>query len=75
MDILNSLSILYIIAICIMIGALIFAYVKRLMMTYALISANIFIFILTIIFPPFYSNSGNSPRLSSSISFFSALIK
>jgi hypothetical protein len=43
MDIINSLSILSIIAICIMIGALIFAYVKRLMLTYALISANIII--------------------------------
>ena len=39
-----------ILCICIMIGALIFAYVKKLMMTYALIIANVVIFILTIIY-------------------------
>jgi membrane associated rhomboid family serine protease len=39
-----------ILCICIMIGALIFAYAKKLMMTYALIIANIVIFVLTLIY-------------------------
>jgi len=39
-----------VIAICIMIGTLIVAYAKKLMMTYALIIANFIVFILTIIF-------------------------
>jgi rhomboid protease GluP len=39
-----------IVAICIMIGALIVAYVKKWMMTYALIIANFVVFILTFIF-------------------------
>jgi len=43
----DSVSIL---AICIMIVALVFAYVKRWMMTYALIIANFIVFILTIVF-------------------------
>ena len=38
------------IAICIMIGALVIAYVKKLMMTYALIIANLIVFFLTFIF-------------------------
>ena len=38
------------IAICIMIGALVVAYVKKLMMTYALIIANLIVFFLTFIF-------------------------
>jgi len=44
-----------------MIGALIFAYVKRLMMTYALISANIITFILTILFPEITPSLGCRP--------------
>jgi len=39
-----------IVAICIMIGALIVAYAKKWMITYALIIANFIVFILTIIF-------------------------
>jgi len=39
-----------IIAICIMIAALVFAYVKKWMMTYALIIANFIVFILTLVF-------------------------
>lgn len=45
-----------ILAICIMIGTLVFAYIKKWMITYALIIANIVVFILTILFyyPPPY---------------------
>jgi membrane associated rhomboid family serine protease len=45
-----------IIAICIMIGTLVFAYIKKWMMTYALIVANFIVFIFTILFyyPPPY---------------------
>ena len=39
-----------IIAICIMIGAIVVAYAKKLMMTYALIIANIAVFVLTMIY-------------------------
>ena len=39
-----------VIAICIMIGTLVVAYAKKLMITYALIIANFVVFILTIIF-------------------------
>ena len=39
-----------ILSICIMIGALLFAFAKKLMITYALIIANVVIFILTIIY-------------------------
>ena len=39
-----------ILCICIMIGALLIAYIRKIMITYALIIANVIIFILTIIF-------------------------
>lgn len=39
------------VSICIMIGAILFAYYKKIMMTYALIIANFAIFILSIAFP------------------------
>jgi len=39
-----------IVAICIMIGTLVLAYIKKWMMTYALIIANVVIFILTLVF-------------------------
>ncbi len=39
-----------ILCICIMIGALVFAIIKKLMMTYTLIIANVIVFVLTIIF-------------------------
>lgn len=45
-----QLDVVSIIAICIMIGALVVAYAKKLMMTYALIIANFVVFILTFIF-------------------------
>ncbi|MFW6120216.1 MAG: rhomboid family intramembrane serine protease [Petrotogales bacterium] len=46
----NYLTPVSIIAICIIIGTLVLAYVKKIMMTYALIIANFIVFILTIIF-------------------------
>ena len=39
-----------IVAICIMIGSLVFAYIKKWMMTYALMIANFVVFILSLIF-------------------------
>jgi len=39
-----------IVAICIMIGSLVFAYIKKWMMTYALMVANFIVFILSLIF-------------------------
>jgi len=39
-----------ILCICIMIGALVFAIIRKLMMTYTLIIANVIVFVLTIIF-------------------------
>ena len=43
-------EILSILAICIIIAAIVVAYIKKLMMTYALIFANVIVFIITIIF-------------------------
>ena len=45
------LSTISIIAIIIMIGTLIFFYIKKIMMTYALIITNLIVFFLTVIFP------------------------
>ena len=39
-----------ILCICIMIGTLVFAYFKKIMMTYALVFSNIIVFIITVIF-------------------------
>jgi len=50
-----------IIAICIMIGALVIAYIKKYMMTYALIFANFFVFIITLIFPNVINELGFRP--------------
>ncbi len=44
------LHLISIVAICIMIGALVIAYLKKWMMTYAILIANLVIFILTLIF-------------------------
>ena len=38
------------VAICIMVGAIVIAYIKKLMITYALIIANLIVFVLTFIF-------------------------
>jgi membrane associated rhomboid family serine protease len=58
MDMTTTLSI---VAISIMIVALIVAYVKKIMMTYALIFANVLVFIITFIFPSVVYNLGFSP--------------
>lgn len=61
-----------IVAICIMIGTLIVAYYKKWMMTYALLIANVIVFIITLIFPiaiydlgfkPAYLSIENIPQL------------
>jgi len=44
-------SMLSLICICIIIGAIVFAYYKKFMMTYALLIANFIIFVITIIDP------------------------
>lgn len=54
-------DIVSIIAICIMIGALVVAYVKKWMITYALIIANFVVFILSVIFPIVIYNLGFQP--------------
>ena len=58
MDMIDILSIL---AIFIMIAALIIAYIKKLMITYALIFANVIVFIITFIFPEVVYELGFSP--------------
>ena len=52
MDIINQIlpHLVSIIAICIMVGAIVIAYVKKLMITYALIIANLIVFALTLVF-------------------------
>jgi len=54
-------SILSIVAISIMIIALVIAYFKKIMMTYALIFANVIVFIITFIFDPVIYQLGFSP--------------
>lgn len=44
------LSLISVVAICIMIGALVVAYFKKWMMTYAILIANFVVFILTLVF-------------------------
>ncbi len=50
MDLVLSLEFAEIIAIAVMVGCLVFAYVKKWMMTYALIIANVFVFVLGFLF-------------------------
>lgn len=56
-----SIETVSLVAICIMIGALIVAYAKKWMITYALIIANFVVFILSVIFPIMIYNLGFSP--------------
>jgi membrane associated rhomboid family serine protease len=48
--VINNIDIVSIISIIIMIGSLIIAYVKKWMVTYALIIANVIVFVLTLLF-------------------------
>lgn len=50
-----------VITICIIIATLIIAFAKKLLMTYALIFANFFVFIISIIFPEVIYNLGFRP--------------
>ena len=50
-----------IIAICVMVGSLIFAYFKKMPMTYALIFSNFIVFFITVIFPEVVYEIGFSP--------------
>ncbi len=50
-----------ILAICIMIGALVIAYVKKFMITFALIFANLFVFFISVFYPIVIYQLGFSP--------------
>jgi len=56
-----DLGIISIISICIIIGTLIIAYAKKLLMTYALIFANFIVFIISAIFPEVIKELGFKP--------------
>jgi len=56
-----DINIMAIFSIIVMIGALIYAYYKKIKMTYALIFTNFFIFILTVIFPDVIYDLGFRP--------------
>lgn len=70
--IIQPIEIVSIVAICIMVGALVLAYFKKWMMTYALIFSNFIILVITMIFPevtyelgfePIYLSLANSPQI------------
>jgi membrane associated rhomboid family serine protease len=50
-----------ILAVCIMIGALVIAYVKKFMITFALIFANLFVFFISVFYPIVIYQLGFSP--------------
>ena len=56
-----SISLVSIIAICVIIGTLVIAYAKKLLITYALIFANFIIFVISVIFPEMIYDLGFRP--------------
>jgi membrane associated rhomboid family serine protease len=66
------ISLVSIIAICVIVGTLVIAYSKKLLITYALIFANFIVFVISVIFPeviydlgfrPIYLSPGFTPQL------------
>jgi rhomboid family protein len=55
------ISLISIIAICVIIGTLVIAYAKKLLITYALIFANFIIFVISVIFPEVIYDLGFRP--------------
>ena len=67
--IIQPIDIISLISIIIMIGTLLIAYLKKWMMTYALIIANFIVFILTLVFTINISNFGNVSIIILELSF------
>jgi len=55
------ISLVSIIAICVIIGTLVIAYAKKLLITYALIFANFIVFVISVIFPEVIYDLGFRP--------------
>ena len=55
------ISLISIIAICVIIGTLVIAYAKKLLITYALIFANFIVFVISVIFPEVIYDLGFRP--------------
>jgi len=56
-----QISLVSIIAICVIIGTLVIAYAKKLLITYALIFANFIVFVISVIFPEVIYDLGFRP--------------